>query len=113
MRLDFNTRALALAAFRDDSAEAAYMAACDGLRASWEAVYNDLLGGRIDWASYYVGPVLYVLTRGIRPGAEVTRSVFWDTAGGLEAVSHHDFKQFDFSEMPDNVNISLGGVENV
>lgn len=108
MNISFNTRALALAAFRDDSAEAAYMAACDGLRAAWEAVYNDLLGGRIDWASYYVGPVLYVLTRGIRPGAEVTRSVFWDTGGGLEAVSHHDFTSFDGAEMPDGVTVEAG-----
>lgn len=79
-----------------------------GLRAAWQGLYDDLAGGRVDWLSYHIGPVLYVLTRGIRPGAEVTRSVFWNTGGGLEAVSHHDFSQFDFSEMPDGVTVNAG-----
>lgn len=110
MVIDFNTRSLALAAFRDDAAEPAYLAAEAGLRAAWQGLYDDLAAGRVDWLSYHIGPVLYVLTRGIRPGAEVTRSVFWNTGGGLEAVSHHDFTQFDAAEMPDNVNISFGRI---
>lgn len=108
MVIDFNTRSLAVAAFRDDAAEPAYLAAEAGLRAAWQGLYDDLAGGRVDWLSYHIGPVLYVLTRGIRPGAEVTRSVFWNTGGGLEAVSHHDFTQFDFSEMPDGVTVNAG-----
>ena len=116
MVIDFNTRALSLAMFhafgtdQEETAEAALDAACDGLRAFWQPVYNDLLAGRLDWVSYSIGATVYVLTRSIRAGADVTRSVFWETGGGLEPLSHHDFTQFDAAEMPDNVNISFGRI---
>ena len=54
------------------------------------AVYNDLISGRIDYATQTDGAHLYTLTRSTRTG-EAVRTSFWKRGGELIPLTHTEY----------------------
>lgn len=121
MRINHNTRNLAVAAFRafgTDSEQAAEQAAEEAenaLQADYKSLYNSLVSGQVDYFFHESEPstigrsLVEVWTRSSRKGVTVQRTTFLKVPSGeLVALSHHDIMTFSDmvkDSIPDNVEI--------